>query len=150
MTETPDDVTKILGSNEHVQVYIREQFYHPKINVDSVVITNERIILRHPHAAGLKKDYTDFNYRDISNVVMKKGIIRSTVSCTLRFGGEPLALNELRNPDAEKAYGLIRENLARLQSPSNAQAVGTPPANPQSGTSSTTTTVTTTTTPNPT
>jgi len=147
MSEVPEDVKKILGSDERVQIYIRQQFYHPKINVDSVVITNERIILRHPHAAGLKKDYTDFNYRDISNVVMKKGIIRSTVSCTLRFGGDSLALSELRNSDAEKAYGIIRENLARFQSPSNAQAVGIPPVQSQSGTSSTTTTVTTTTTP---
>jgi hypothetical protein len=150
MIEMPDDVKKILGSNEHVQIYIRQQFYHPKINVDSVVITNERIILRHPHAAGLKKDYTDFNYQDISNVVMKKGIIRSTVKCTLRFGGESLDLNELRNSDAEKAYGIIRENLARFQSPSNTQPVGIPPVQSQSGTSSTTTTVTTTTTPKPT
>ena len=78
--EIPEDVKNILGSNEQVQIYIRQQFYHPKINIDSVVITNERIILRHPHAAGLKKDYTDFNYQDISNVVLKKGIIRSTVS----------------------------------------------------------------------
>ncbi|HVB12621.1 MAG TPA: PH domain-containing protein [Nitrososphaerales archaeon] len=145
--EIPEDVKNILGSNEQVQIYIRQQFYHPKINIDSVVITNERIILRHPHAAGLKKDYTDFNYQDISNVVMKKGIIRSTVSCTLRFGGDPLTLSELRNSDAEKAYGLIRENLARYQSPSAARPEGIPPAQLQSGSSSTTTTVTTTTSP---
>ena len=69
------------------------------------------MILRHPHALGLKKDYTDFNYRDISNVVLKKGIMRSTIECTLRFGGDPLALNDLPNSEAEKAYGLIRENL---------------------------------------
>ncbi|MDG7000173.1 MAG: PH domain-containing protein [Nitrososphaerota archaeon] len=147
MIETPDDVKKILGSDEEVQIYIRQHFYHPKINVDSVVITNERIILRHPHAVGLKKDYTDFNYRDISNVVMKKGITRSTVSCTLRFGGDPLAMSELRNSDAEEAYGIIRENLARFQAPSNAKVVEIPHDKSQGGTSSVTTTVTTTKTP---
>jgi hypothetical protein len=109
----PDDLKRILGPNETVEMYIRQKIYHPKINIDSVVITNERIILRHPHALGLKKDYTDFNYRDFANVILDKGILRSTIKCTLRFGGEPLSLNDLPNSDAEKAYGIIRENISK-------------------------------------
>jgi len=114
---TPDDLKNILGPNETIEVYIKQKIYHPKISIDSVVITNERIILRHPHALGLKKDYTDYNYQDISNVVLDKGIMRSTVKFTLRFGGEPMVLNDLPNSDAEKAYGIIRDNLARFQTP---------------------------------
>jgi hypothetical protein len=113
----PDDVQKILGQGEQVQLYIKQKIYHPKISIDSILITNERIILRHPHAMGLKKDYTDYNYQDVSNVVLAKGMMRSTVKLMLRFGGEPLALENLPNADAETAYGLIRENLTRYQSP---------------------------------
>ncbi len=127
MQSIPDDLKTVLGPNEQPQLYIRQKIYHPKINVDSVVITNERIILRHPHALRLKKDYTDFNYQDVSNVLLEKGILRSTVKCTLRFGGDPLALSGLPNSDAEKAYGLIRENLVRYQSPFTAAAAGVPP-----------------------
>jgi hypothetical protein len=123
----PDDLKQILGPNEQLQLYIQQKVYHPKINIDSVVITNERLILRHPHALGLKKDYTDYNYQDISNVVMDKGMLRSTVRCTLRFGGEPLELSGLPNSDAERAYGLIRENLVRYQSPFTAPSAGVPP-----------------------
>jgi len=111
----PGDLKGLLGPDEKVEVYIQQKIYHPKINIDSVVITNERVILRHPHALGLKKDYTDYNYRDIANVVLDKGIVRSTLKLTLRFGGEPLSLNDLPNTDAEKAYGVIRENVDRLQ-----------------------------------
>jgi hypothetical protein len=111
----PSDLKGLLGPDEKVEVYIQQKIYHPKINIDSVVITNERVILRHPHALGLKKDYTDYNYRDIANVVLDKGIVRSTLKLTLRFGGEPLALNDLPNSDAEKAYGVIRENVDRFQ-----------------------------------
>jgi len=71
--DTPDDIAKILGPNEKVELYIKQKIYHPKINIDSVVFTSERMILRHPHALGLKKDYTDYNYRDIANVVLAKG-----------------------------------------------------------------------------
>jgi hypothetical protein len=127
MESPPDDLKNILGPNEQVQLYIRERIYHPKINIDSVVITNERIILRHPHALGLKKDYTDYNYQDVSNVVLDKGVLRSNLKCTLRFGGEPLVLDNLPNSDAEKAYGIIRENLVRYQAPFTAAASGVPP-----------------------
>jgi hypothetical protein len=113
----PDDVQKILGPSEQVQLYIKQKIYHPKISIDSILITNERIILRHPHAMGLKKDYTDYNYQDVSNVVLEKGLLRSTVKLLLRYGGDPLALENLQNADAQTAYGLIRENLARFQSP---------------------------------
>jgi hypothetical protein len=126
LANPPEDLKNILGPNEQVELYIEQKIYHPKINVDSVVITNERIILRHPHALGLKKDYTDFNYQDISNVVLDKGVLRSTVRCTLRLGGEPLALGDLPNQDAEKAYGIIRENLVRFQAPFSAGYAGVP------------------------
>ncbi len=117
MDGPPQDVLKLLGPNEQVQLFIKQKIYHPKINVDSVVLTNERIILRHPHAMGLKQDYTDFSYQDIANAVLDKGIVRSTVRCVLRFGGDPLALNDLPNDQAERAYGIIRENLVRYQTP---------------------------------
>ncbi|MDA4124946.1 MAG: PH domain-containing protein [Thaumarchaeota archaeon] len=132
MESPPDDLKNILGPNEQIQLYIQEKIYHPRINIDSIVITNERIILRHPHALGLKKDYTDYNYQDVANVVLKKGVLRSGLRCTLRLGGEPLMLDDLPNSDAEKAYGIIRENLVRYQTPFTAVAAGVPPVLRQS------------------
>lgn len=122
----PDDLQKILGPNEQAQLYIAQKIYHPKISIDSVLITNQRIILRHPHAMGLKKDYTDYNYQDVANVVMDKGFTRSTLKLDLRFGGEPLTLEDLPNSDAERAYGLIRENLGRYQPPFSPGMTGAP------------------------
>ena len=122
----PDDLQKILGPNEEAQLYIAEKIYHPKISIDSVLITNQRIILRHPHAMGLKEDYTDYNYRDIANVVMDKGFTRSTLKLDLRFGGEPLGLENIPNPEAQRAYGLIRENLNRYQAPFSQATMGAP------------------------
>ena len=124
--EAPDDIAKILGPNEKVELYIKQKIYHPKINIDSVVFTNERMILRHPHALGLLKDYTDFSYRDIANVVLEKGVLRSTIKCALRFGGEPLALGDLPNDNAEKAYGILRENIGKFQTPFSTGYAGVP------------------------
>jgi len=127
MENPPQDLTKILGPNEQVELYIPQKIYHPRINIEGVVITNERIIFRHTHDLALKKDYTDYNFQDISNVVLDKGILRSTIKLTLRFGGEAFDMKDLPNSDAEKAYGLIRENLVRYQSPFTAPAAGVPP-----------------------
>jgi hypothetical protein len=121
-----DDIKNILGSNEKVELYIEEKIYHPRINIESVIITNERIIFRHPHALGLKKDYTDYSYRDITNVTLDKGILRSTIKLTLKHGEEHqgkqqadqhLDLENLPNDLAEKGYGIIRENIGKFQSP---------------------------------
>jgi len=128
MGNVPDDVTRILGPGETVQLFIQQKIYHPKINVDSVVLTNERIILRHPHDLRLKKDFTDFSYTDVANAILDKGVLRSTVRCQLRFGGDPLSLNDLPNSDAEKAYGIIRSNIARYQTPFSTGYGGMAPA----------------------
>ncbi len=122
---TPDDIKNLLGSNEKVELYIEEKIYHPRINIESVIITNERIIFRHPHALNLKKDYTDYSYRDIMNVKLDKGILRSTIKLMLKpkEGNqgknveEPLDLDNLPNDLAEKGYGIIRENIGKFQSP---------------------------------
>src|SRR5207245_5781253 len=115
MEAIPSDISKILGPSEQVQLFIKEKIYHPKINVDSVVLTNQRIILRHPHALGMKKDYTDYSYADIANAIFDKGLLRSSVKCVLRFVGDPLHVGDLQNSDAEKAYGIIGENITRFQ-----------------------------------
>jgi len=127
MEAVPSDISKILGPSEQVQLFIKEKIYHPKINVDSVVLTNQRIILRHPHALGMKKDYTDYSYADIANAIFDKGLLRSSVKCVLRFGGDPLHLGDLPNSAAEKAYGIIRENIARFQNPLTVGAYGMAP-----------------------
>ncbi len=111
----PDDLKNILDPNETVELYIKQKFYHLAIDIDSIVITNERVILRHPHALGLKKDYTDYNYLDFEDVIIDKGIVRSTIKCTFKIAVPPLLLNDLPRADAEKAYRIIRDNIDKAQ-----------------------------------
>jgi hypothetical protein len=117
----PQDLVSILGPNEQIAVYLKQKFYHVKIDIDSVVITNQRIILRHPHALGLKKDYTDYNYRDLENVNLDRGIMRSTLRLTLKFNGPPITLNDIPKADADKAYTTIRENINNTQTAAQTQ-----------------------------
>ncbi len=124
MEKIPQDVSALLGPGEQILLYIKQKIYHPKISIDSIALTNERIVLRHPRDLALKKDFTDFSYTDIVNAVLDKGILRSTIKCNLRFGGDPLILGSLSNADAERAYGIIRSNVARYQTPFSAPLAG--------------------------
>jgi Bacterial PH domain len=130
LSNVPQDIARILGPGEQVQLFIQQKIYHPKINVDSVVLTNQRIILRHPHDLRLKRDFTDFSYTDVANAILDKGLLRSTIKCQLRFGGDPLTLNDLPSADAEKAYGIIRSNIARYQTPFATGYAAMAPAGP--------------------
>ena len=112
---TPGDLKDILDPNETVELYIKQKFYHLAVDIDSVVITNQRLILRHPHALGLKKDFTDYNYNDLEDVSIDKGILRSTIKCTFKSTARPLLLTDVPKDDAEKAYRTIRENIAKAQ-----------------------------------
>ena len=115
--EYTEDIKKVLGPNEQIQLYIKEKIYHPKINIDSLVVTNERVILRHPHALGLMKNYTDYSYSEISGVELDKGLLRSKLKFTFRHNPEPMELSDLPTNLAEQAYGIIRENIGRFQAP---------------------------------
>ena len=115
--DIPEDVQKILGPNEQVQLHIEEKIYHPKINIDSLVVTNERVVLRHPHALGLMKNYTDYSYSEISGVEFDQGILRSKIKFTLKHSADALVLENLPTALAEQAYGIIRENIGRYQAP---------------------------------
>lgn len=126
MESPTDDLKTILGPNEQVELLIRKKIYRPKFIIDSVAITNERIILRYARTPELKKDYGDYNYRDVEDVVLR-GVLRSSLRVTLKSGGESLLLDDLPNSDAQKAYGIIRENLVRYQPPVTAATLGVPP-----------------------
>src|SRR5438094_10395530 len=76
LANVPSDIVRILGPGEQVELYIQQKIYHPKINVDSVVLTTQRIILRHAHELVWKRDLTDFDSTDLVYAVVDRGVHR--------------------------------------------------------------------------
>ncbi|HVP22374.1 MAG TPA: PH domain-containing protein [Conexivisphaerales archaeon] len=113
--EIPDDLKERLGPKEEVQLYVKEKVFHPAMDIDSVAITNEKVILRHPHSLGLVDDYSELSYQDIAEVFLDKGLTRSTVRFRLKLGGDTMELRDLSNADAETAYDIILGNLNKSQ-----------------------------------
>lgn len=127
MDKPPRDVIKELGPGEEVQLFVKTKIYHPRINVNSVVITNERIILRQPNRLLWKRHSPAYLYTDLTPPTLDKGPLRSTIRSQFRSTGKPFILDNLPNSDAEKAYGFIQSNILRYQSPfSTGPAVNAP------------------------
>ena len=133
MGNVPRDVIKELGPGEEVQLYIETKVYHPRINVDSYVITNERIIFRQPNRLLGRRHSPAFLYTDLAPPTLDKGPLRSTIRSQFKSTGKPFVLDNLPNADAEKAMGVIQSNIARYQTPFSTGPIANAPFVPAPG-----------------
>jgi len=108
---TPSDLRKLLDQDEEMLLYIKQKKYHPAINIESIAITNKRVIFRKPSMVGIKKSYTDYSYADILNVTIDKGPLRSTLNLNLRLDGADLIMNDIPNDLAQEAFKIIRQGI---------------------------------------
>lgn len=109
--EVPDDVLPLLDEDEKVLFSIKQKKYRPAINIESVTITGKRVILRRPSMLKIKKSYVDYSYADITNIVLDKGPLRSTIMLNLKMDASDLAIEDIPNEMAQQAFRLIREGI---------------------------------------
>jgi hypothetical protein len=111
LMEVPDDVLPLLDDNEKVLLSIKQKKYRPAINIESATITNKRVILRKPSMLRIKKSYVDYSYGDITNIILDKGPMRSTIMLNLKLDANDLVVEDIPNEAAQKAFRLIREGI---------------------------------------
>ena len=109
--EVPDDIMPLLDPDEKVLFNIKQRKYRPAINVESATITSKRVILRRPSMLRIKKSYVDYPYSDITNIVLDKGPLRSTIMLNLRMDAHDLVIEDIPNEMARQAFRLIREGI---------------------------------------
>lgn len=114
--EVPDDVLPLLDDNEKVLFSIKQKKYRPAINIESVTITSKRVILRRPSMLRIRKNYVDYSYGDITNIVLEKGPLRSTIMLNLKMDANDLVIEDIPNEMAQQAFRLIREGIDRTRS----------------------------------
>jgi hypothetical protein len=112
----PSDLLKLLDQEEKLLLYMKQKKYHPAINIESVAITDRRVIFRKPSMLTIKKSYTDYSYADILNVTIDKGPLRSTLNLNLRLDGSDLLVEDIPNEYAQEAFKLIRQGIDSARS----------------------------------
>ena len=118
--EVPDDLLPLLDEDEKVLFSIKQRKYRPAINIESATVTNKRVILRSPSFLRIKKSYANYAYSDITNIVLDKGLLRSTIMLNLRMEANDLVIEDIPNQMAQKAFRLIREGIDRARGATNA------------------------------
>jgi Bacterial PH domain len=109
--EVPDDILPLLDENEKVLFSIKQKKYRPAVNLESVTITSKRLILRKPSMLKIKKSYVDYSFDDITNIILGKGPLRSTLMLNLKLDANDLAIEDIPNEMAQQAFRLIREGI---------------------------------------
>jgi len=112
--EIEEDVKRLLMDKEEVLFVAEQSRMRPGGSLatpNTLYITNRRVIFRNPQLFGLKKDYIDVDYRDISNIRMKKGLFTTEIYLTSRFLSDEVKLPALDKQEAEQVNSLIRKGI---------------------------------------
>lgn len=109
--EAPSDLLKLLDQDEKMLLFMKQKKYHPAINIESVAITDKRVIFRKPSMLTIKKSFTDYSFADILNVTIDKGPLRSTLNLNLKLDGTDLKVDDIPNDEAQEAFKLIRQGI---------------------------------------
>jgi len=111
--EVPGVVKSILSSDETVICGYQQAGLGGKVSgLESVFATDRRLIRVKPKTLGLRADVEDYQYKDMANVKLNKGIIRSSISIVMRFNSEPVKIEKIPSEGTEKIFKIIQEGVA--------------------------------------
>ncbi len=117
-----------LTDGEKVLCGIHQTRWKHLITPDSLVATNQRLIVYNPTNLGFTSTIEDYNYIDIANVKINRGWLFCTILLTERFQGNDLEFHDMLKPRAEQFARVVTEQLRlnRSQVPLSQAASSTP------------------------
>lgn len=100
----PNDILKIVGPDEaFLHAFQTAGFGGSITGLPSFFVTDSRIIKRIPRDVGLRADIEDYWYRDMANVRISKGIVRSSIYITMRHQSNDLIIEDLPREGVNEA-----------------------------------------------
>jgi len=113
----PDDMKHLVNYDERVIWALRGS--------ETVVVTDQRLIIRKTGGLGLKKSFVDYPYSNMVNIKLDKGMYRSSIEILMRSGVQNIKINSLTKADAYQLHRVLRENIVKgsTTTPSSPQPV---------------------------
>jgi RNA polymerase subunit RPABC4/transcription elongation factor Spt4 len=84
---------------------------------ETVVVSDQRIILRKSASLGLKKSFADYPYSNMVNIKLDRGVRKASVEISMRSGVQNLKINNLAKSDAFQLHRILRENVVKTSTP---------------------------------
>jgi hypothetical protein len=111
--KVPEEIKCVLDANENVLLAVQQAGLGGKtMGLESIFVTDKRVIKMTPKTLGLRSDVTDFNYKDMANVKLDKGILRSSIGITMRFLSEPVYIKNISKEGANRIIKMIQDGIA--------------------------------------
>lgn len=111
--EVPNEIERVLDAYENVLLAFQQAGFGGKITgLESIFITEKRIMKLTPKTLGLRADVTDYHYKDMANVKLDKGMLRSSIGITMRFLSEPVYIKNIPKEGANRIFKMIQDGIA--------------------------------------
>ncbi len=101
----PEDMKSLINYDEKVAWIVRGS--------ETVVVSDQRIILRKAGGLGLKKSFVDYPYSNMVNIKLDRGVRKASVEILMRSGVQSIRISNLSKSDAYQLHRILRENIIR-------------------------------------
>lgn len=111
--EVPKEIQNILEFDEKVLLAFQQAGLGGKVmGLESIFVTDRRVIKMKPKTLGLRADVNDFLYKDMANVKLNKGMLRSSIGINMRFMSEPVSIENIPKDGANRIFKTIQDGIA--------------------------------------
>ena len=80
---------------------------------ETVVVSDQRIIIRKSGGLGLKKSFVDYPYSNMVNIRLDRGVVKASVEILMRSGVQNIKIGNLTKADAYQLHRILRENIIK-------------------------------------
>ena len=104
----PEDMKHLINFDEKVAWVVRGS--------ETVVVSDQRIIMRKSGSLGLKKSFVDYPYSNMVNIKLDRGVRKASIEILMRSGVQSIKIANLTKHDAYQLHRILRENIIRASS----------------------------------
>jgi hypothetical protein len=113
-TEIDEEMKSMLAEGEKILIIAEQSRTLPGGSLftpNTILVTNKRVLFKDPELLGLKANIIDMNYRDISNVRLKRGTFSTEIYLTSRFEGKDIVLPAVDKDVAQRVISTIQSGI---------------------------------------
>jgi RNA polymerase subunit RPABC4/transcription elongation factor Spt4 len=99
----PEEMKHLLNYDEKMVWLLRAN--------ETVVLTDQRLIIRKSTGFGLKKSFVDYPYSNMVNIKLDGGFRKCSVEILMRSGIQSIRIGNLTKSDAYQLHRIVRENI---------------------------------------
>lgn len=104
----PEDMKHLINYDEKVSLVVHGS--------ETVVVSDQRMIIRKFGGLRLKKSFVDYPYSNMVNIKLDRGVRKASVEILMRSGVQSIKINNLSKTDAYQLHRILREYIVRASS----------------------------------